>query len=659
MNPPKEEPTAGVGPEVGFANSDFLRMLLGRELAAGEYLWVTGFAGNPGNKKEARWTGARYPVDNVDSLTPTNNNYFSVALFGPDAKGRKQEHSLGVFVVMLDDVQHLEALPLLPTAIVETSKGKVQVHFALDELMGPEVAEPFHKRLGRLGYLGTDASGHNSIRYARFPVGANGKTDPPTPCRLLEWHPERRYGIDEIIGAFPDLHPHVSPSATDAPVNTGRYRELITQVITGTSYHDALRDLIWIELKNGLPDPLIVERNRALMEQQQVRDDRWQGRYDDIPRMVREGRDKIGEQPASETDVSLPSQSDSGTDLAEGQTPDIEWIIPGYLPATGVLLLAGRSKGGKSTLTYQAVFCATSTLDFLGTPVANEAKVVLISKDDQNMNRVRRRFQRLIKDMPGADDPELVRRFKRNMLATYYEWDHGERAIAQLDLLKKKYPQVNLIAVDAWASISARTNNKTQTLFHGDYDEMKKMAKWAHANKVLLMPLIHTRKPQLGYVDPIDEVQGTTGVTAAVDDLLGLRRDPKRDPNVGATILSMRGRNLDAEDFVLRYHGAPKGTGGGGYFTLEGTLASAITGGGRQEEILGKLDGQGLKTQHEIAVMCNTVDANIVRAMTALVEKGRLEVVLEDGGKRYRLSGREQVEREQQRTMEEALGLRD
>lgn len=35
-------------------------------------------------------------------------------------------------------------------------------------------------------------------RLGRLPRGYNGKYDPAPMCRLVEWHPERRYTIDEI-----------------------------------------------------------------------------------------------------------------------------------------------------------------------------------------------------------------------------------------------------------------------------------------------------------------------------------------------------------------------------------------------------------------------------------------------------------------------------
>ena len=36
-------------------------------------------------------------------------------------------------------------------------------------------------------------------RLARLPVGVNGKHTPPFPCRMVEWSPELRYSVDELV----------------------------------------------------------------------------------------------------------------------------------------------------------------------------------------------------------------------------------------------------------------------------------------------------------------------------------------------------------------------------------------------------------------------------------------------------------------------------
>ena len=260
----------------------------------------------------------------------------------------------------------------------------------------------------------------------------------------------------------------------------------------------------------------------------------------------------------------LPEGGDRGGDLLDGDTPEIDWLADGMLPASGLLLTAGRPKGGKSTLIYQTLYCVTTGLPFLDVRVKAPVKAALISVDDPNKARVRRRFQILRTMMPGASDPEVQEAFKANMVETYYDWHKGERFLPALAKLLREQPEVKIVAVDAYANIKKPQKN-SGALFDGDYAELAEMRKFAHEHGILLLLAIHTRKAQSFAGDPIDEVQGTSGVTAAVDDLWGIRFDAK----LGRTLLSTKGRNLDQEVHELSFIPAPKASGGGGYFIIE------------------------------------------------------------------------------------------
>ena len=187
---------------------------------------------------------------------------------------------------------------------------------------------------------------------------------------------------------------------------------------------------------------------------------------------------------------SLPDDRDSGTEVLLGDTPPVDWIAEGFLAATGITLLAGRPKGGKSTLVYQLLFCATTGLPFLGAPIAKQVKAVIISKDDPSRTRVRRRFQTISKMMPGASDPDVKFAFRTNMLAIFYAWGRGAEALAQFDLLLDQHPDCKLIVVDAWASIKAAAGRKDGALFDADYDEVGELGKWAARRHVQLLLLI-------------------------------------------------------------------------------------------------------------------------------------------------------------------------
>src|SRR5262249_31329287 len=70
---------------------------------------------------------------------------------------------------------------------------------------------------------------------------------------------------------------------------------LVDSVAQGRLLHDSLRDLAGKLIASGMEDGAAVNFLRALMDRSNApRDDRWQARYDDIPRVVSTAREKIG-----------------------------------------------------------------------------------------------------------------------------------------------------------------------------------------------------------------------------------------------------------------------------------------------------------------------------------------------------------------------------
>jgi hypothetical protein len=105
---------------------------------------------------------------------------------------------------MLDDVgtkaaprDRLNACP--PSYLIETSPDIFQAGYLFSEPCADLTqVEALQEALVSAGLCDPGANGP-ATRLGRLPVGLNGKYEPPHPCRLIEWHPERRYGIEEIV----------------------------------------------------------------------------------------------------------------------------------------------------------------------------------------------------------------------------------------------------------------------------------------------------------------------------------------------------------------------------------------------------------------------------------------------------------------------------
>lgn len=207
-----------VDASLSISNTDFLTAIFG-ELTGEARPVVTGFAGHPGKASGSKWSGRVWVPGKTAIDDPLLNWYGTTATYVPDADGkyrRKKSQFVALHAVMLDDVgtkaegrDRLAALP--PSWEIETSDGNFQVGYIFKEPVSDRAAaEGLLKGLIAAGLCDPGADGPLA-RYVRLPVAVNGKHAPPFACKLVEWHPERRYSVEEIGAALElDLNPPVA-----------------------------------------------------------------------------------------------------------------------------------------------------------------------------------------------------------------------------------------------------------------------------------------------------------------------------------------------------------------------------------------------------------------------------------------------------------------
>ena len=165
--------------------------------------FVLGFDGKP--KERKAWGGNPWQFGKTSTENPSLNWYFTLATYAPDDGYHRQEkHCAGVFGVMLDDVG-TKALPLErlaacpPSIVIETSPGNFQASYLFDQ---PQTdlgrVKALNQSMVEAGMCDPGAKSPPT-RWGRLPFASNGKTEPAFECKLVEFHPERRYTIDEIV----------------------------------------------------------------------------------------------------------------------------------------------------------------------------------------------------------------------------------------------------------------------------------------------------------------------------------------------------------------------------------------------------------------------------------------------------------------------------
>lgn len=187
-------------------NSQFLRSIFDRDPGDGRPL-VVSFDGSPAKVPSKAWYGRPWAehVDSSEFLPASRNNYFSLATFLPDEAGqyrRQKAHFSALYAVMLDDVGtkvDRDRLTLPPSWLLETSPGNHQAGYILREpLTDGLAADRLMNAIVAAGLCDPGANGPRT-RLARLPVAVNGKHDPPFQCRLVNWSPELRYSVDDLV----------------------------------------------------------------------------------------------------------------------------------------------------------------------------------------------------------------------------------------------------------------------------------------------------------------------------------------------------------------------------------------------------------------------------------------------------------------------------
>jgi hypothetical protein len=133
----------------------------------------------------------------------------------PSARGENCEY---VLFMMLDDIGTKSKVPpIAPTWVLETSAGSFQWGYAFSTQPTKHEFTAAIKAIAEAGY--TDPGANNAVRNCRVPGSVNLKQGRGNfEARLVEFHPDREYTLDEICKAL-DVTPAEPDSASFKAVN--------------------------------------------------------------------------------------------------------------------------------------------------------------------------------------------------------------------------------------------------------------------------------------------------------------------------------------------------------------------------------------------------------------------------------------------------------
>lgn len=375
-------------------NSELLDVVYGA-LDAEFCGWVTNFRANPNEAPMAVWGGRPYrgtpaQASLIDQCVEDNTFFCTSILKGLDADGkfrRAKTYFNRLAVLVADDADPAQVNGRV-SYVIETSPKNYQIGILLDEddedTKNLALVDAVMQAMAKANLIKADSSGNNVVRYVRLPVGKNTKKRESgihTVC-IQEADLNVRYSLADACAAFGldvDVIREQMSVARETPRVSGNgadYAALISAIAADDhnerSYHDALLKLSSKLVASGLNGGAAVEALRGLMLAVKPafgpQLDRWQSRYDEIPRMVA-GAEKF-RAPKIEIALGVTDEERRGLLLDLNQlgeiTKNIRWMVKSLIPADAMGMIFGASGTFKSFVALDLCLHVAHSLQWCG-----------------------------------------------------------------------------------------------------------------------------------------------------------------------------------------------------------------------------------------------------------------------------------------------------
>ena len=201
----------------------------------------------------------------------------------------------------------------------------------------------------------------------------------------------------------------------------------------------------------------------------------------------------------------------SYNELMEEALPSRRAVIDGLL-GTGVYLLAGAPKIGKSFLVAQIAYRVSTGTDLWGYRVHGGTVLYLALEDDKK--RLQERMARMF-GVEGCD----------NLHFATHAGQVGQNLDKQLQNFLREHPDTVLVIVDTLQKVREMTTEGYS--YASDYDVMTNLKQLADSNNICILLVHHTRKQPAG--DSFEMISGTTGLLGGSDGALLMKKENRTD----------------------------------------------------------------------------------------------------------------------------------
>ncbi|PWG59683.1 AAA family ATPase [Bifidobacterium catulorum] len=232
----------------------------------------------------------------------------------------------------------------------------------------------------------------------------------------------------------------------------------------------------------------------------------------------------------------------TGSQLANREFSPPEEFIPGIIP-TGLVMLVGKSKIGKSWLALHLASAAASGSPVLG-GIPVESRPVLYLAMEDSLRRLQSRQRRM--GGPCSDLLYLMCDLPNNP-------EDPDRKISPLSVVESFIEKFDgrspVVIIDTWGKVLPHyPPRRKEGAFERDYRLMGMIQDMSRRRPdATIIVLHHARKAAVD--DFVDAVNGTTGLAAAADAIVVLDRNRKSTEGR----LSITGRDIRGAEYSVRF----------------------------------------------------------------------------------------------------------
>ncbi|MBZ5607246.1 MAG: AAA family ATPase [Acidobacteriia bacterium] len=307
--------------------------------------------------------------------------------------------------------------------------------------------------------------------------------------------------------------------------------------------------------------------------------------------------------------VVLPAPESMENILENDSICAPELMVDGFLPKNSLVLLGGRPKDGKSWLACQLALAMVTGEPLAGwLNVREPGRVHLWALEDQKV-LTKDKMQKILagRRPDGLRNLQVFDELSQPIL-------QGGDAI--INGVLKQHP-ADLIILDSLFKLTGGSAQRNSDISQKDYDVIDRVRKIAIENNCAAVIVMHTKKGARGG-NPIENIIGTSGTSAAADAVAELKRTSAREGK-----LTIVGRMVQQEDYELAWHcGQPEnGTEQWGW-TIESAGDDASMG-ETMLEVRAYLEAQGACKPASIASALHKSFGSVWQALLRLQDRGK------------------------------------